>query len=184
MQAQPRAEAFGWAAQSVTKLVSAPAGYSPAWLVDPPQPAAKTSAASPATVTGVFTRRFSSRCRTSGRVPPMFLEERTDRLAVDPEADHARAVVDLLDRVGRDDPAGDPLLRALPPEGEAGREQQDQGPAVGDPEAEADPARIAVAAEPFLGIDPLRSHAHQHPCRDCAAQQRPECGARERGEAE
>ena len=33
------------------------------------------------------------------------LEEGADRLAVDPEADHLRAVVDLLDRVGRDEPA-------------------------------------------------------------------------------
>src|SRR5438552_18853439 len=104
MQAQPRAEAFGWAAHSVTKLVSAPAGYSPPWLVDPPQPAAKTSAASPATVTGVFTRRFSSRCRTSGRLPPVFLEERTDRLAADTEADQAAAVLELPHRSGRTAP--------------------------------------------------------------------------------
>jgi len=33
------------------------------------------------------------------------LEKRTNRVALDPEADHLRAVVDLLDRVGRDEAA-------------------------------------------------------------------------------
>src|SRR5699024_2947125 len=33
------------------------------------------------------------------------LKEGADRLAVDPEADHLRAVVNLLDRLGRHEPA-------------------------------------------------------------------------------
>src|SRR5581483_9917398 len=46
-----------------------------------------------------------------------------------------------------DDPARDRPLRALPPERESRREQEDQRPEVGDDEADADPRGVAAGEE-------------------------------------
>src|SRR6185503_10159561 len=59
------------------------------------------------------TRLWAASCRTL----KAWLEERSDRLSVDAQADYLRAVVDLLDRVRRDEAA------ASGQEAEANRER-------------------------------------------------------------